>query len=114
MDEKTIKKTEGELAFPKEKGWKKAKLTTRGFVLAEGEHTGNAHVIEPQAAEMGVEMFVNDRGVLGVYIPESISGAVTIKHEEHDPIQIETKGAHTVGIVQEVDHFKQETRRVYD
>ena len=75
----------------------------RGYVLAEGESTGHAHVIED-----AVELLEKD-GVL--YI--RATAPVVVKHEEHGPVTVPA-GEFEVGIVQEYDHFAEEARNVRD
>ena len=77
----------------------------RGFVLAEGEHTGHAHVIDKIA---DIE-FVEKDGLF--YIANK--KPVTVRHEEHKPIVIPA-GTWRVRGVLEYDHFAEEARRVLD
>ncbi len=84
---------------------KRTPAKERGFVLAEGEHTGHAHVIDRVA---NIE-FVEKDGFH--YIINS--GPVTVTHEEHKPITI-PPGTWRVRIVQEYDHFAEEARAVQD
>lgn len=75
----------------------------RGYVLAEGEVTGHAHVIEDD-----IKMVEQD-GVL--YI--GCESDVIIKHEEHNHITIPA-GCYEVRKVKEYDHFAEEVREVAD
>ena len=75
----------------------------RGWVLADGELSGHAHVIEED-----IEL-VEINGVL--YMRNS--DTVTIKHEEHKPQTIEP-GTYEIGIVKEYDPFEKEIRNVQD
>ena len=84
---------------------KEVKAKERGFVLAEGEHTGHAHVIDKLA---GIE-FVEKGGMF--YIKNDRE--VTITHEEHKPIKLPPGEWRTRG-VKEYDHFAEEARRVQD
>lgn len=77
----------------------------RGFVLAEGEHTGHAHVIEKTE---DVELF--ERGDT-LYMRVKVE--VTLTHEEH-LAQTIAPGTYQVGCVVEVDPFEDEVRRVAD
>ena len=90
--------------FPIEDIPAEAKVKKDG-VVAEGEATGHAHrVSDIQAAmvlEHGENMFIN--------APDG----TTITHEEHKPITL-PPGKYKVGIVQEFDHFEEESRRVQD
>jgi hypothetical protein len=78
--------------------------TARGFVLAEGEKTGHAHVIEAD-----VKLYMDDDKNLFM----SNVNPVTIKHEEHNHIEVDA-GIWSVGIVQEYDHFLEESKNVAD
>ena len=75
----------------------------RGFVLAEGEATGHAHVIEEH-----IEMYEKD----GTYYLR-VERPVTVRHEEHKPIRLDG-GTYKVQIVREYDPFEEEVRRVAD
>ena len=77
----------------------------RGYVLAEGEATGHAHVIDKVA---DIE-FVEKDGMF--YIKNE--KPVTVKHEEHRPITIPA-GTWKVRGIREYDHFQEESRRVVD
>lgn len=79
--------------------------TTRGYVLAEGEATGHAHVIDPATV---LEMREKD-GVLYARISESTQAL----HEEHRPVNL-APGLWRIGRVQEYDHFAEEARNVAD
>ncbi len=79
----------------------------RGFVLAEGEVTGHAHVIDTlDACEMWK---CNDTNELWMNIAEP----VTVKHEEHKAITIPS-GTYKIGIVREVDPFEKAVQKVRD
>lgn len=82
---------------------KKVQKSKRGFVLAEGEATGHAHVIEDN-----IEMYEKD-GIL--YI--KTDHATEIKHEEHKAI-ILNSGIYEIGKIKEYDAFEMETRNVRD
>ena len=77
----------------------------RGYVVAEGEATGHAHVL---AAEGVLEM----REVDGV-IYARIGAPSSLSHEEHHA-QILPSGIVRFGRVQEYDHFAEEARQVAD
>jgi hypothetical protein len=79
--------------------------SARGFVIAEGEHTGHAHVLD---AEGVLEM----REVDGVLYAR-IASPVALSHEEHHTQTIEP-GIVRFGRVQEYDHFAEEARTVAD
>jgi hypothetical protein len=80
----------------------------RGHVLAEGESTGHAHVLE---ATPHVKLYERD-GVLYLDIdPEG--GPARLRHEEHHT-QLLQPGAYRVGLVQTVDPFTRVRRAVMD
>lgn len=87
-------------------GAKPVKPAPRGYVLAEGEHTGHAHVIE---ATPDVEMFEDANGTLWLRVAE----ASPLIHEEHKPQTIEP-GIYEIRRVVEVDPFADEVRIVAD
>lgn len=70
-------------------------------ILAEGEHTGHFH----EAHGGGVTFY--DDGIL-----EAPSGA-TVTHQEHLPVVL-PPGTYERSIVQEYDHFVEESRNVAD
>ncbi len=76
----------------------------RGYILAEGEVTGHAHVIN----DLDTEVFEKD-GVMFI----RTSNIATITHEEHKPITLEA-GIWQVGIVKEYDPFTEEINQVRD
>lgn len=84
---------------------KKRAATNGRFVVAEGETTGHAHVLEATPA---VEMFERN-GTLYLKVLE----ATPMTHEEHLP-QVVEPGVYEVGIVKEVDPFTDEVRAVRD
>ena len=73
-------------------------------VLAEGEVTGHAHVIDAE-----VEVFEKDDGTR---IFEN-SQPVTVRHEEHGPVEV-LPGKYISGKVVEFDHFEEDVRKVQD
>jgi hypothetical protein len=73
-------------------------------VLAEGEVTGHAHVLD---ADVDVIELDNGNREFSTGIP------VTIKHEEHKPVAL-PGGAMESGRVMEYDHFAEEAKRVQD
>jgi len=78
----------------------------RGYVLAEGEATGHAHVIVPTPE---IEMYEDSKGVLWLK-----TGTPTeVRHEEHNTVTLEP-GIYRVGIVKEVDPFENEIHDVMD
>lgn len=85
------------------KGLKSVKRKERGFVLAEGEVTGHAHVITED-----VELYEKG-GVL--YLKNDT--AVSVVHEEHKKTTIPA-GIWEIGIVREYDFLSEEVRNVAD
>lgn len=77
----------------------------RGYVVAEGEATGHAHIID---AEGVLEM----REIDGVLYAR-IGAPVALRHEEHF-VQTLAPGIVKFGRVQEYDHFTEEARDVAD
>lgn len=75
--------------------------TPRGYIIAEGEATGHAHVVDD-----AVELYEKD-GTL--YL--RTSKTVEVRHEEHKPVSLEA-GTWQVGIVREYDPFMEKARIV--
>jgi hypothetical protein len=86
-------------------GAAKVNPSQRGFILAEGESTGHAHVITDTPS---VEMFKTDNEI---YL--SVLKEITVTHEEHKPVTVEP-GIYQIGKVQEYDHFLEESKAVQD
>ena len=86
------------------KGLKKLGKKEKGFVLADGEVTGHAHVITEEDT-----VFVAEDGTL--YL--SVEAPTIIQHEEHKAVTVEP-GVYRVGRVQEVDPFSEEIHNVAD
>jgi hypothetical protein len=111
MEEKELSNQQGDVLLVKvdrlPDGLKPAKRGERGYVLAEGETTGHAHVIDAPADD--VDVFVDEKGELFVRAKK----AVTIKHEEHKHQKIK-RGVYKVGKVREIDPFSEEIRSVRD
>jgi hypothetical protein len=84
---------------------KKLKPKARGWVVAEGEATGHAHVLDVP----DVEMREDANGIIWV----KVNAPSEIRHEEHDA-QVIAPGVYEVGIVREVDPFTEEIREVMD
>lgn len=80
----------------------------RGVVLAEGEVTGHAHVVEPEQGaeaellELGQRLFLRIQG-----------GNATVVHEEHKPVTL-GPGEYEIGIVKEYDYDREEAVDVRD
>lgn len=77
--------------------------TKRGYIIAEGEATGHAHVVADTIE------FYEAAGVL--YL--KTERAVKVRHEKHKPV-ILNKGIWKAGRVREYDPFEEESRRVRD
>jgi len=75
----------------------------RGFVLAEGEVTGHAHVISDD-----IEMYEKN-GTLFIRNKKE----VPVKHEEHNTVTVPA-GEWEIRIVREYDPFEEEARKVAD
>ena len=86
-------------------GCKKISAGRRGYVLAEGESTGHAHVIEDIE---GCEMYEKDGAMYITALKE-----VPLTHEEHNVVKVSAI-TWEVGIVQEYDPFSEELRNVVD
>jgi len=82
---------------------KEAKKIKTNIVM-EGEHTGHAHRLEGGGFTLYV---VEDNKYL------EVEGRVTIRHEEHLPIEI-PPGRYKIDRVREYDHFEEEARAVRD
>ena len=82
---------------------KKVCKKRRGFVLAEGEATSHAHVIEDY-----IEMYEKN-GILFIKVDKP----VTVRHEEHKAVRLES-GIYKVGRVREYDPFLEEVRNIKD
>ena len=74
------------------------------IVLAEGETTGHAHVIDGEAEllELGDKIFLR-----------VLSGNTSVIHEEHKAFKI-PPGEYEISKVLEYDHFLEEARKVSD
>jgi hypothetical protein len=84
---------------------KNVKQSKKGYVLADGEITGHAHVIvdddiEMMCDEVGSKFIANDH-------------TVEVVHEEHGMVEIPA-GTWKIDIVKEYDHFAEEARKVRD
>ncbi len=86
-------------------GVRKVKKTNRGYVIAEGESTGHAHVITGDC-----EVYELD-GV--IYISTS-DKSVNLVHEEHHTVEIPAHTIMEVALVQEYDPFTEELHNVQD
>jgi len=82
---------------------KSRKKTERGYVIAEGEATGHAHVIDEDIE------FYESKGVLYLRTDRDVQ----VRHEEHKPVTL-GKGIWKVGIVREYDPFVRQERIVKD
>jgi len=95
-------KVEGE----KPQAQKPIEATARGFVLAEGEKTGHAHVLE---ARPGTTLF----GLEGDDVLLHVEQESQVVHDEHGT-GVVPAGDYVVRKVQEYDHFAEEARKVQD
>lgn len=75
----------------------------RGYVLAEGESTGHAHVIDSEIE------FYRD----GDQLYFRAKSEVIVKHEEHNPVTVPA-GTYRIGIVQEYDYDAEAAKNVID
>lgn len=82
-----------------------AKLRKGRCVLAEGEVTGHAHVIE----QKGAKLYEGNTGELFL----ELSKEATVTHEEHGNVTV-APGKYRVRKVREYSHFDEEAREVRD
>jgi hypothetical protein len=82
----------------------KIEKNSRGHVLAEGESTGHAHVVDSDDCEM---FAASGRRWLNV------TSQVIVKHEEHGPLTLD-EGVYEIKIVREMDPFEREIKNVAD
>ena len=87
-------------------------------IVAFGEVTGHKHQVnmEDMVKEAGVTLSMGYNRSAGVDVPEGfqvLNEAVTITHEEHDPIKL-PPGYYMVRIVREHDHIAGRTQYVAD
>lgn len=75
----------------------------RGFIIAEGEATGHAHVIDDD-----IELYEKD-SILFVKTEKPVE----VRHEEHRPVTLDP-GIWKVETVREYDPFLEEIRMVKD
>lgn len=85
---------------------KEVKSEKRGFVFAEGEHTGHYHAIKETE---GVKVY-EENGVK--YVRVEKENAI-VKHQEHKEIVL-PKGDYRIDIVKEFDPFEEKIRQVRD
>lgn len=78
------------------------------LIVARGEHTGHAHLIDSDNANIWE---LNRHGVTELYL--EIKAPVTIVHDEHKPLPI-PEGYYRIGGVKEYDYLTQMQRRVID
>ena len=83
----------------------RAKLRKGRCVLAEGEATGHAHVIE----QKGAKLYEGDAGELFL----ELSKEATVTHEEHGAVVV-APGKYKIRKVREYDHWEEESRAVAD
>ena len=87
-------------------------------ILAFGEATGHKHQISLKdlTSNAGVELDMGWNGEAGVDVPDGfeVTGeVVTLRHEEHNPIEL-PPGKYVVKIVREFDHITRRTGYVAD
>ena len=84
-------------------GATKKEKTEKGYILAEGEHTGHTHRILA-----GVLMYC-----IGAKLFLENQKEVTILHEEHNEVTL-PPGMWEIDQVREYDHFEEEARVILD
>ena len=87
-------------------------------ILAFGEATGHKHQVNmaDMVKEAGVTLHMSPYRTAGEDVPEGFevhNETVTLKHEEHNPIDI-PPGKYVVRIVREFDHIAGRSRYVAD
>ena len=87
-------------------------------ILEFGEVTGHKHQInmENMVKEAGVSLYMGYNGEAGEDVPNAFevhNEVVTLKHEEHNPIEV-PPGKYVVRIVREFDHIAGRSRYVAD
>ena len=92
--------------------------TNTSAILAFGEATGHKHQISLKELtdNAGVDLQMGWNGTAGVDVPaafEVTGEVVTLRHEEHNPIDI-PPGKYVVKIVREFDHITRRTGYVAD
>lgn len=80
------------------------KVSQQRCVLAQGEHTGHAHLIEDDEAEL---IRIGEKMLL------RLGREATVRHQEHLPITL-SPGIWEVGQVHEYDYLAQMVRKVQD
>ena len=85
-----------------------AKEQTGEIVLALGEVTGHAHVVE---SIPGVTSYIAADGRMFIEVPEGHTA--TVRHQEHGPVTL-PPGVWERGIVREYDPFAEAARQVAD
>lgn len=78
------------------------------LILAEGEATGHAHVINCPPSTEDYQLYQKDGRL---YLENKAIALLT--HEEHKPVNI-PPGAWEIDRVREYDHFLEESRKVQD
>jgi len=92
--------------------------TNTSAILAFGEATGHKHQISLKELtdNAGVDLQMSWNGTAGVDVPaafEVTGEVVTLRHEEHNPIDI-PPGKYVVRIVREFDHITRRAGYVAD
>lgn len=112
IEDKKILKVQGDIYFVKINSDELPKFPTQPisqidgkYILAKGEKTGHAHVIEEKN---NIKVYEEDGFI---YIINQ--NAIKVEHEEHKPITLEP-GIWKVGKQREYDPFINITRAIYD
>lgn len=105
MKKQAKQKQQGDVLFRRVRKTKLSRGNIGRHVLAEGEHTGHAHVID--ADDQAELIREGERMLLRLTKP------ATVRHEEHNPVLLEP-GVWEVGRVREVDHLNGLVRQVTD
>lgn len=95
---------QGDVLFYKLQSLPKGLKKSKRRVLAEGEVTGHAHVIDEAAT-----VLVDKEGNLFL----SSEKQSTVKHDTHHPVEL-PPGQYEVRIVKEYDPFEDSIRKVSD
>ena len=86
------------------------KTSVRKAILAEGEQTGHNHTLI--SALMPFTIFENEN-TGDVFV--ELTQPANVKHQEHLPFEDEVfPGIYKIEIINEYDHFLEETRKVLD
>jgi hypothetical protein len=98
------------LLFSEEKlpaGLKPVQPKNGFLIVAEGEATGHHHSF---TLDQEVDLLTDEKGTLWCVVKGE---EAVLTHQEHKPVTLK-KGVHRIGIVREVDPFKDEVHKVRD